>query len=42
MGNVISSFQNAFVKGRQMVDAALIANECIDHWVKAKEIGVLC
>ena len=42
VGNVVSSTQNAFVEGRQILDAALIANEAIDSMLKRKESGVLC
>ena len=42
MGKVVSSAQNAFVEGRQILDAALIANEAIDSMLKSKESGVLC
>ncbi|RVW70775.1 Elongation factor 1-gamma [Vitis vinifera] len=42
MGKVVSSTQNAFVEGRQILDAALIANEAIDSMLKNKESGVLC
>ncbi|RVX11584.1 LINE-1 retrotransposable element ORF2 protein [Vitis vinifera] len=42
MGKVVSSAQNAFVEGRQILDAALIANEAIDSMLKRKESGVLC
>ncbi|RVW91131.1 hypothetical protein CK203_039967 [Vitis vinifera] len=33
---------NAFVMGRQILDASLIANEAIDLWQKRKEKGVIC
>ncbi|RVW65596.1 putative ribonuclease H protein [Vitis vinifera] len=42
VGKVVSTTQNAFVEGRQILDAALIANEVIDSLMKRKESGVLC
>ena len=42
VGKVVPSTQNAFVEGRQILDAALIANEVIDSLLKRKESGVLC
>ena len=42
VGKVVSSSQNAFVEERQILDAALIANEAIDSLLKRKESGVLC
>ncbi|RVW49203.1 putative ribonuclease H protein [Vitis vinifera] len=42
VGKVVSSSQNAFVEGRQILDAALVANEVIDSVLKRKESGVLC
>ncbi|WKA01615.1 hypothetical protein VitviT2T_019886 [Vitis vinifera] len=42
VGKVVSSTQNAFVEGRQILDAALIANEAIDSLLKRNESGVLC
>ena len=32
VGTVVSDAQNAFVKGRQILNATLIANEIIDFW----------
>ena len=43
VGTVISDAQNAFVKGQQILNASLIANEIIDLWQKKKkEKGVAC
>ena len=42
VGKVVSSTQNAFVEGRQILNAALIANEAINSLLKRNESGVLC
>ena len=41
VGKVVSEAQNAFVEGRQILDAALIANEAVDVMFRRKESGVL-
>lgn len=41
MGTIISVNQNAFVRGRQILDCSLIANECIDAWYKVNYLGVV-
>ena len=42
MNILVNSTQNAFVEGRQILDASLIANEVIDSMLKKKKKGVLC
>ena len=41
MNKLVNSVQNAFVEGRQILNASLIANEVIDSMLKKKEKGVL-
>ncbi|RVX18032.1 putative ribonuclease H protein [Vitis vinifera] len=40
VGKVVSSAQNAFVEGRQILDAALIVNEAIDSMLKEMRVGL--
>jgi len=42
MGKLVDVHQMAFLKGRQIMDAALIANELVDSRVKQKIPGILC
>ena len=42
MGKIVSKSQNAFVEGRQILDASLIVNEAIDSMQKSGSGGILC
>ncbi|RVW30599.1 LINE-1 reverse transcriptase-like [Vitis vinifera] len=42
VGKVISKAQGAFVEGRQILNAVLIANEAIDSTLKNNESAILC
>ncbi|RVW68261.1 putative ribonuclease H protein [Vitis vinifera] len=42
VGSLVSNFQHAFVGGRQILDAVLIANEAIDSRLKANLRGLIC
>ncbi|KAB1223669.1 hypothetical protein CJ030_MR2G011718 [Morella rubra] len=42
LDKIISPFQNAFVKGRQILDPTLIASKCIDSRMRSNVSGMLC
>ena len=42
MGKLVNKAHNAFVEGRQILDASLIVNEVIDYLMRIKERGILC
>nr|CAN74099.1 hypothetical protein VITISV_028591 [Vitis vinifera] len=42
MGKLVSNSQNAFVEGRQILDAILVANEAIDSRKRSVGTGLVC
>ena len=39
---MVSEAHNAFVEGRQILDATLVANKVVDSILRRKECGLLC
>ena len=42
MHRLVDDQQTALKQGRQIMDAILIANECVDSRIRNKEPGILC
>lgn len=39
---LVNKHQTTFIKGRQIMDAALIACKCVDSRLKGNEPGIMC
>jgi len=42
IGKVVGPYQHAFVARRQILDAALVANECVDASLKSNLLSIIC
>lgn len=42
VGKVVTKSQNAFIKGKQILDVVLIVNEAIDSMLMRKSFEVIC
>jgi hypothetical protein len=42
LGKIISSSQNAFIRGGQIMDSMLVGNECLNSWLDLGNLVCCC
>lgn len=42
VSKLVNKHLMAFIQGRQIIDATLIASECVDSWFKGEAPGIMC
>jgi hypothetical protein len=42
LGKIVSHSQTTFIKGRQILDSVLVANECLDGRLRSIARGIIC
>jgi hypothetical protein len=42
LGKIVSHSQTAFIKGRQILDSALVANEYVDSRLRSRTLAIIC